>query len=406
MNNLLMRFNLKLIVKIELLLFFCVILSGSIHIFYFNSHFNIFFFEFLNEYVFSDFKSVLTYSALENPYDRMQSAPANYPPFAYLLLRPLTFFEFNSAYILFNFILLSFMVFTFYKLKDSLKISNQNLVLVIIFIIFSHPFLFAFFRGNLDILVGILLLNILNYPNKNSFMPGLLIGIAGAIKIVPMAFCIYLFATKNYKSMFACFITFIFLTLLSLNFYDLTLKAFLIDFSTEYADYKSKYIIGSWAMSFFSDPWLLSRGFFAYLDHSEILIESYYVIYNFIQILWMSFLTIFVFVFRENISKLFILLLIGMMMIGFPAPSNDYKILYMLPGAVLYLSNLNKNHSTATHILGIASILLFLHYSFFYLFKYISLSSFIRPIFYIISMLSITYIFINYIFDLHKKFKI
>lgn len=408
MRNFIRKIDLAAIVKIEVFLFICVCLSGIIHIHFFNSYFNIFFFEFLNEDIFSDFKSVLTYSALENPYDRpydtgKYAAPANYLPFAYLLLRPLAFLDFNVAYIIFNILLIFLFFFTLCKLKKSLKLDNYELKLLSFFIVFSHPFLFAFFRGNLDIFVGVLLLNIINFQKNDSFIPGLLIGIAGAIKLVPLAFCIYLLAIKNYKSILSCVASFLALTLFSINFYDLSLPLFLNYFFIEYADYKNIYVIGTGAMSFFSDPWLLISGFFKFLNHSEILIEEYYKVYNFVQILLMTFLSICIFIYRKNLSSLFVILLIGVMIIGFPAPSNDYKILYLLPGVVLYLSNYKKQHCfLATHILGISSTLLFLHFSFFYLVGPINVSSFVRPILYLISIISITQIFLINLINRNK----
>jgi alpha-1,2-mannosyltransferase len=266
-------------------------------------------------------------------------------------------------------------------------------MLLVIFIIFSHPFLFAFFRGNLDILVGILLLNILNYKKNNSFTPGFLIGIAGAIKLVPLAFCIYLIAVKNYRSIISCFITFAALTLFSINYYDLTLVSFINYFLNEYNEYKNIYVLGESAMSFFSDPWLLILGFLKFMDFPEILFEGYYKYYNILQIIWMTLLTICMLVSRKNLNPLFVMLLIGIMVVGFPAPSNDYKVLYLLPGVILYLSSLDKDYSSAIHILGISSTLLFLHFSFFFVIGPISISSIIRPFFYLIPIFAITMIF-------------
>lgn len=393
--------KLKSLVKVHIILFLFVTLSGLIHIYVFNSHFNIYFFEFLNDYVFSDFKSVFNYSAIENPYDKglYSEAPANYPPFAYILLKPFVFLGFRLGHLAYLATLLAFIIITFCKLKTSLKINNQKMLLLLIFLLFSHPFLVAIFRGNLDIVIGILLLNILNFQDRKSYIPGILVGIAGAIKVVPLAFCIYFIATRNLKSLATCLLTFFLLSYLTLSYWDITFSSFIKSYIIEYATYKDLYVIGNHAMSFYSDPWLMISGFFKFLGHSELLIIDYYALYNFVQIIWMTFLTIFIFINRDDFSPLFILLLIGMMIIGFPAPSNDYKILYMLPGAMYYLSNFNDNHKIGIHILGIATILMFLHYSFFYVFEYISISSFIRPIIYVVSMLSITYLFITSLFQ-------
>lgn len=399
MINYVRKIDLSLIIKIEILLFFLVCMSGIFHIYFFNSRFDLFFFELFYQ-PFSDFISVFNYSALENPYDKPYDgppylAPSNYPPFAYLILRPLVFFEVKIAFIVYNIILFLLFFYTFFKLKGSLLINKREIMLLAIFIIFSHPFLFAFFRGNLDIVVGILLLNILNYKKNNSFVPGFLIGIAGAIKLVPLAFCIYFIAIKNYRSIFSCFITFLALTLLSINYYDLTLLSFINYFLIEYNEYKNIYVLGEGAMSFFSDPWLPILGFLKFISYPEILFEGYYKFYNVFQIILMTFLTICMLAFRKNLNPLFVMLLIGIMMIGFPAPSSDYKILYLLPGVILYLNNLGKDYSSAVHILGISSTLLFLHFSFFFVVGTVSVSSIIRPMLYTVTIFVITMIFIT-----------
>jgi hypothetical protein len=389
-------FSVKKLTFIQIILFFLVLVSGVIHIYFFNSEFNVYFFEFLRPTVFSDFQSVLAYSGLENPYNKESHlAPANYPPFAYLILRPLSNLNFMFAYCVYLSIVFSLLFLTFYKLKKTFNIDKSKAIALLFFIIFSHPFLFALFRGNLDLLVGVLLINILNFDTRTSILPGILVGIAGAIKIVPLAFCILFLALKNYKSLFICILTFTLLSFFSLYCYGLSLPAFYNYFSHEYALYKDLYVIGNMATNFFSDPWLIISGFFKLLDHSNLLVQEYYEIYNFAQIFLMCFLTYFVIKNRDNISEIFIILLIGMMMIGFPAPSNDYKILYMLPGVLYYLVYLDEKRYThfSVKILGTFTVLMFIHFSFFYLLDYISVSSFIRPIFYIISISCIAYLF-------------
>lgn len=388
--------SVKKLTLIQIFLFFLISASGFIHIYYFNSEFNVYFFEFLRPTVFSDFQSVLAYSSLENPYNKESHlAPANYPPFAYLILRPLSNLNFMLAYCIYLSIVFFLLFLAFYKLKKTFQLDKSIIIALLFFIIFSHPFLFAIFRGNLDLLVGVILVNIINFDNRTNVLPGILVGIAGAIKIVPLAFCILFIALKNYKSLFICLLTFTFLSFFSLYCYGLSLPTFYNYFSQEYSLYKDLYVIGNMATNFFSDPWLILSGFFKLLDHSNFLIQEYYKIYNFAQIFLMSFLTYFVIKKRENISEIFIILLIGMMMIGFPAPSNDYKILYMLPGIVLYLVNHDKKIYThfSLRILGTFTALMFMHFSLFYLLDYISVSSFIRPIFYIISISYVAYLF-------------
>ena len=395
MFELIKDIGIKKLVQIEIILFLCVILSGFIHIYIFNSHFNIYFFEFLNGQVFSDFKSVLTYASLDNPYNKgLHPAPANYPPFAYFMLAPLSIFNTKFAFLIYLIIIGAVLFFTFFNLKSSLKINNSKLFFLATFIMLSHPFLFAIFRGNLDLVVGILLLNLLNFQHRKSYIPGILIGIAGAIKIIPLAFCIYFIAIRNFKNLLSCILCFVSLTAVSLVYYELSFLSFLSFFSIEYTEYKEIYVIGDGAMNFFSDPWLVISGFFKFLGHSEILLSNYYIIYNIVQIIWMALLTLFIVCKGKELSPIFVLLLIGMMVIGFPAPSNDYKILYMLPGAVYFICNTN-NHTMAIYTLGIPTILLFLHYSFFYVFDSISISSLVRPIIYLSSMIGITFIILK-----------
>ena len=141
---------------------------------------------FLPEFRFSDFTQLFISAQYQDPYS---VAGVSYPPFGLFVMDLMGFFSARQATILFLSAAMAVLIAVIWRTIDTRSDldSKHKFVLTSLFA-FSFPVLFAADRGNLDLVVIALVLAsislILN--NGNSYMSGILFGIASAVKIYPL----------------------------------------------------------------------------------------------------------------------------------------------------------------------------------------------------------------------------
>ena len=216
-----------------------------------------------------------------------------------------------------------------------------------LFIILSPPIFLLFDRGNNDLIIFLLIL-ISIYTN--SFLSGVIIGLAAALKIYPLfLFLIFLYIKKK-KSFF--------------------LIGFLITLPLIYFSFSDLYIyITSTSISFSSSFGLLS--FALFLKKISLILFNFSIstyLYFFISIIFFIILMIFLNYFlnddlneiSEKISsnlsnmKLFLIFFSLSLFIFIIFSSWAYRIIFLIPATVVLI-----NHLNITNLLNIKKILTF-----------------------------------------------
>ena len=218
MNSFINKFNLinitSFLISVYILYFICA-----------YAHYDFDQYNFLYNFKekFSDFIELTAAVKNKDPYFRSEAWHISfYPPAGYGLISLLNYFGIKSGavsfikWILLNLILLSIAA---YKLsqKYAFKIS-LNYLLFFMFFIFSYPFYYAVDRGNLEAIA--ILLIFIAISLKNRYLSTIFIGAAGAIKIVPILFCLLYFDKKNIKYLLSCLFFFVLITIISLSYFD------------------------------------------------------------------------------------------------------------------------------------------------------------------------------------------
>jgi hypothetical protein len=155
---------------------------------------------------FSDFYNVYKILQHLNPYLETGGQFANYFPFTYIFLYLFRFFE--SA-IVFNVFLAGFIIptvaflylsFSRYELK-SCRIDWQSFY-PILAILVSYPVLFTVDRGNVELYVFVFLaLYFLADRYQKSFIAGVSLAMAIAMKLYPAILLVYLLARRKYRQL-------------------------------------------------------------------------------------------------------------------------------------------------------------------------------------------------------------
>lgn len=143
---------------------------------------------------FSDFHQILMYSNSSDPYT---FAASGYPPFGNLVLSPFSLIDPNASLMLFLGITLSGLLALLFSAAHVDESSDTPLKRVGL-LIFIFPVVFAVERGNLDLLIALLLgMAVLLHERGWRIFPAILVGTAIAIKIYPVLILLYFLHKKH-----------------------------------------------------------------------------------------------------------------------------------------------------------------------------------------------------------------
>lgn len=162
---------------------------------------------------FNDFNNIYNATVDLDPF---KAAVSVYPPFAYIVMYPFTMFK---QYLALAIMLAGFTLFVWrYVYRTVSGIDAQRRYLKTIALTFmTYPFLFAFDRANIEILVFIFsALFIYFHQKKEDWKSILCLACAISMKIYPGAFLLLFLADKKYKNIFYTLLSVAGLTLISM----------------------------------------------------------------------------------------------------------------------------------------------------------------------------------------------
>ncbi|MDP1573504.1 MAG: glycosyltransferase family 87 protein [Coxiellaceae bacterium] len=270
-----------------------------------------------------------------------------YFPLTFWVFYPFTLLSPHISFILFNLIFVTYVYFLmFYFTKNmmaGLSFLEYHLRLIVL-IFFSFPFLYAFDRGNIEILVFIFLSCSLFLININKCkLSVLFLVLASGMKLYPAIFAILYLKKKKYLSFFLfvfLLILFLFMSSLSLHggFYE-NLKALsgttsdISKYSFMMGGIRQSASIMSVIKAFYvaANPTLTYIQFQSFLAHFS-------KIYFLLSILFLT-LTLFFILKEKNLSFWKEVTLLSLLIILLPPVSFDYKFIHFFFPLALFLQS-------------------------------------------------------------------
>ena len=337
-------------------------------------------FLFIPEQRFTDFINPMIQSRHLNPYnDHNTQACSNLFPLNYLLLLPFSWIDDTRAifaYLFFAFT--GWLSLVFVTLNAAGKIKSVRTLLRALAIVFcSYPFLFAFDRGNSDLLIGLMCgVGVLAWALKYNKTAALFFSLGAFAKGYPGILLVLLLADREYRAIMFGLFGGIIVNTLSIWIFSadqsifLWLKAGLNEFST-------LYVIGDGSMHYSSDLFNMIK-----LLYRAGIIRWNPVPFVFLFTMFSGFLActaILVVTLWKNMPAWRKLCLLIVPAILFPLIANDYKtILLLIPVFALCLSadKWSPIHQKVLICLGL--LLIPKHY--YWIYKDASISCILNPI--------------------------
>lgn len=137
-----------------------------------------------------------------------EGAVGNYLPFAYVVMRVLGCIQFTNYkgiyYMVVELCVFIYVMYCRYFLKD--KIERKAMYFnIIIFILMQFPFLFAFQRGNIELIVlAICMAFYILYKKEKYNLAAIVLSLAVCMKLYPALLAMLFISKKQYKSFFMC----------------------------------------------------------------------------------------------------------------------------------------------------------------------------------------------------------
>jgi hypothetical protein len=295
---------------------------------------------------FLNYRAVVTH----NPYATNASQLSQFP-FLYAIASLMTVFSEKTAVVIF---ILIFICFYFGYGIANLKSKNklQTSFYVIVFSIFTYPFLFALQRANYEILIFILLaiFATLFRTNKRAFA-SVALTCAIAVKPFPAVFILLYVIEKKYKEAALILIGAIAITLASYEYIGGGLHANLIRHLANLELYNRDYVIGSAGLAFGHSLFGMIKTTFAifapvsFTTSVKLLYTAYpYVIVS-LMILTMIYLITNKLEYWVQVT--FMVLIMNL----FPFVSADYKLIHFLIPFYLFLNKLGITKYDYVYIL-------------------------------------------------------
>jgi hypothetical protein len=182
---------------------------------------------FLPEFRFSDFYQIFMSSQNQDPFS---IAGVVYPPFGMLIFDLVGFLSARQGVLVFLSLTMAVITALFANsISSRSDFSFRDKSGVIVTTCLAFPVIFAFDRGNLDLLIAALLIFGVwqNSKNSNQHLTGILIGVASAIKIYPLFLLpIFYYQRRDFRLVVACLGTFSLLSALGALRYNLELVEF------------------------------------------------------------------------------------------------------------------------------------------------------------------------------------
>jgi len=282
---------------------------------------------------FNDWHNATIAANTGNPYYSHTHAINPYFPLTYFLLDfipNLTRTYSLLVYLSLVALLVLVFVYSFSKSEcNSSSLTSSLWVKYALLVLCTYPVLFSLDRGNIDIVIALLLgVWLFTFTNRNSFLPHSLLALAIALKGYPLIFLFLTFRQRKYKELFFTIILSCLLFILPLLYFPGDFQYQLDGFLNSLDLYRETYVVGKSSLFASSDAYNGIRSLFLILGYdfdSKSLISNYHIF----SFLFLIFTVSFVIFSRADDFLAYTLFFC--VVIFFPDVANDYKLTLAIP---------------------------------------------------------------------------
>ena len=288
---------------------------------------------------FNDWINSVYSSRSMNPYRDTSPAFANYFPFFYFFVHPVSKLGKLFQILLYLSVSIGLFFHAYSKLIIDASTAFQNTVTrresitFALLLLVSYPSQFALDRGNLDLFVAACIAYALScYIGKNFKAFALIIGCVGALKGYPLFFLTMLIVRRRYRECVQGILVFIGLQMVAVLFFHGGIENIWLFFKS-LGKFRDAYIIGNGSFHYFSDFYNFGKGILFFFGRSD-LIASYYSWYALAVFGLLIFLLLLIIrVAKEDLALQASLCAFGAII--YPCVINDYKLTILYPAVVL-----------------------------------------------------------------------
>lgn len=264
----------------------------------------------------------------------------NYFPLGYIILLPFSFIKnhFVAHMLLFFIFLIPFLILNIKSFSSSGLTKLENFRNIFILSAITHPMLYLFDRGNIDLILFVLFAGFILCFKKEKYLFGaVLLAIVNAIKPFPVLFLLLFLFKKKYKEFFLSVLTTIFLIFIGFMMFKGGIFNQISVFLANLIEYKELYVLGnnSLGMTLSSSLYMMLK--FLLTQTSKPIMSTVLLvnIYSFISVLITGMVIFFVWkekVFWKQVS------LLTLQMLLIPYVINDYKYIFLFVPIWLFVN--------------------------------------------------------------------
>jgi hypothetical protein len=304
---------------------------------------------------FTDFYYMIDVTKGLNPYFSLKPELANYLPFTYLILIPLTWISADAAFVIFSAVFIYFLCWTlnYFLLRVKFAFHRfEYLQTILILAFLTYPVMFAMERANLDCLIFVLMaLFLVNYLNRRHVLACILLSSVIAMKAYPAVFILLYLKERRFYSAAACILLPCLLTVIALSSFHAGFTHSLHRYQQIAEIYQGKQALYTDRMTLSSSLFQFVKMIYAYVARlHDFSLAAYLVtlkkilfIYEVVTVVAGIFIAWF-FLRCEMVFWKQVMLL-TLIMILFPPISGDYKLLFLFfPFLLFATSDVKEQH--------------------------------------------------------------
>ncbi len=307
-----------------------------------------------------DFRRMYASTQGLNPY----AGPAsNYFPLAYLVFLPFTWMSSMVSlivfYLVFSVFLFGLLIYYTRGFRSSFGCVDYLLTLSVFYV--SYPVLRFFDRGNIEGLVFIFVAAFLvAYQKKWYYLSVVFLLIAIGMKGFPAVFLVLFLKDKKYKAFFLCIFGVILFSLLALASFTGSILDNVSLYMQAMSGFQNNFAFAIQSVSQSASLWGALRVCVWYMTSSTLSnmsAYSYYVehlLMPYAIMMVLMFLMIAVYIMRVEKAFWKNIALLMFVIIMFPTMSYDYKLLYLLPLFLLFLTREQKSRFDGYYLVLLA----------------------------------------------------
>ncbi len=292
-------------------------------------------------YIFGDFAGSYKECVGLNPYFSDYPIHSNYFPFANAIDFLFTLVPLPAAFALFMIVLVVSMFFFCRKYLSS-EDPFANVRGLFVFSFMTYPFLYLFFRANMEFFVFFFLFFFFYFYQKKEFaLSALFLALAAAMKGFPLILVLLYLPAKRYKEIFVVAISAILLTAISLLFHKggfmTNLNYVLSGFDAKNSLNTGAFIYGDFVQKSVSlfvllKMALIEAGWFSRIDP-----HTFLTFYSAVVLVLTLLITAYVVFIEKELWKITAMTILAMIL--FPHISADYKLIHLFFPLFFYVNS-------------------------------------------------------------------